>query len=43
MIPILIFSLLTFTVIYLYLVRTRVAMQARMDVLSMRRAELIAN
>ena len=43
MVPILIFSLLTFTVLYFYLVRTRIAMQERMDVLSMRRAELIAN
>ena len=43
MVPILIFSLLTYTLIYIYLLRTRIAMQTRMDVLSMRRAELIAN
>jgi heme exporter protein C len=43
MVPILIFSLLTFTLIYLFLVRTRLAMQERLDVLSMKRAELIAS
>lgn len=43
MVPILIVSLLTFTFVYIFLVRTRLAMQERMDVLSMRRAELIAN
>ena len=43
MIPILIFSMLAYTLVYIFLLRTRIAMQQRMDVLSMRRAELIAN
>lgn len=42
MYPILIFALLTYTVLYVFLLRTRIAMQERMDVLDMKRAEMIA-
>ncbi len=43
MYPILFFSLITYTVIYIYLLRTRMAMQERMDLLEAKRAALIAN
>lgn len=43
MYPILLFSLLTYTVLYIYLLRTRMAIQERMDVLEAKRAMLIAN
>ena len=42
MVPILIFSLLAYTLVYIYFVRTRVALQERMDTLTARRAELIS-
>jgi heme exporter protein C len=43
MYPILVFSLIAYTVIYIYLLRTRVDMQERKDHLDARRAVLIAN
>lgn len=43
MYPILLFALFAYTVLYIFLLRTRVAMQERMDVLEAKRASLIAN
>ena len=43
MYPILFFALIAYTVVYIYLLRTRIDMQERKDHLEARRAALIAN
>ncbi|MCX6019138.1 MAG: cytochrome c biogenesis protein CcsA [Chloroflexi bacterium] len=42
MVPVLLFSLLTFTVFYVYFLRARIALQEGADQISLRRAELAA-
>jgi len=42
MVPVLLFSLLTFTIFYVYFLRTRIALQEEADQLELRRAELAA-
>jgi heme exporter protein C len=42
MVPVLLFSLLTFTMFYIYFLRARIALQERADLLALRRAELAA-
>ena len=42
MIPVLLLSLATFTLIYVYFLRSRVALQEHADALAVRRAELAA-